>query len=68
LELGTWDFFGVWSLMFGVSIPGFLWSLVLGVSLGGGCGDAPADQNRRSEFPKFILRGYGSLLQSVYVL
>jgi hypothetical protein len=38
LELGTWDFFGVWSLVFGVSIPGFLWSLrlVLGVSLGGG--------------------------------
>src|SRR5258705_3750242 len=28
LELGTWDFFGVWSLVFGVSIPGFLWSLV----------------------------------------
>ena len=24
LELGTWDFFGVWSLVFGVSIPGFL--------------------------------------------
>jgi hypothetical protein len=31
LELGTWDFFGVWSLVFGVSIPGFLWSLVFGV-------------------------------------
>src|SRR6266567_1025535 len=30
MELGTWDFFGVWSLVFGVSIPGFLWSLVLG--------------------------------------
>src|SRR5882724_12033909 len=29
LELGTWDFFGVWSLVFGVSIPGFLWSLEL---------------------------------------
>ena len=28
LELGTWDFFGVWSLVFGVSIPGFLWSLL----------------------------------------
>src|SRR6266511_817163 len=28
LELGTWDFFGVWSLVFGVSIPGFLWCLV----------------------------------------
>src|SRR5213596_1854022 len=27
LELGTWDFFGVWSLVFGVSIPGLLWSL-----------------------------------------
>src|SRR5207245_11155463 len=27
LELGTWDFFGVWSLVFGVSIPGFLWRL-----------------------------------------
>jgi hypothetical protein len=23
LELGTWDFFGVWSLVFGVSIPVF---------------------------------------------
>src|SRR6266545_4047377 len=22
LELGTWDFFGVWSLVFGVSVPG----------------------------------------------
>src|SRR5207248_7652329 len=31
LELGTWDFFGVWSLVLGVSIPGFLWSLVLGI-------------------------------------
>ena len=31
LELGTWDFFGVWSLVFGVSIPGFLWSLVFGI-------------------------------------
>src|SRR6266853_5000992 len=30
LELGTWDFFGVWSLVFGVSIPGFLWSLGFG--------------------------------------
>ncbi len=31
LELGTWDFFGVWSLVFGVSIPGFLWSSVFGI-------------------------------------
>src|SRR6266478_6631057 len=30
LELGTWDFFGVWSLVFGVSIPELLWSLRLG--------------------------------------
>jgi hypothetical protein len=37
LELGTWDFFGVWILVFGVSIPELLWSLGLfGVSLGGG--------------------------------
>src|SRR5438477_9256193 len=31
LELGNWAFFGVWSLVFGVSIPGFLWSLVFGI-------------------------------------
>src|SRR5438128_3464141 len=31
LELGTWDFLGVWSLVFGVSIPGFFWSLVFGI-------------------------------------
>jgi hypothetical protein len=30
LELGTWDFFGVWSLVFGVSIPDLLWSLGFG--------------------------------------
>ena len=30
LELGAWDFFGVWSLVFGVSIAGFLWSLGFG--------------------------------------
>src|SRR6266511_4406156 len=30
LELGTWDFFGVWSLVFGVSIPELLWSLEFG--------------------------------------
>jgi len=35
LELGTWDFFGVWSLDFGVSIPELLWSLDFGVSLSG---------------------------------
>ena len=28
LEIGTWDFFGVWSLVFGVSIRRFLWFLV----------------------------------------
>jgi hypothetical protein len=39
LELGTWDFFGVWSLVFSVfrfrDFSG-AWGLVLGVSLGGG--------------------------------
>jgi hypothetical protein len=30
LELGTWDFFGVWSLVFGVSLPELLWSLGFG--------------------------------------
>src|SRR5436309_12762208 len=30
LELGTWRFFGVWSLVFGVSIPGFLCRLGFG--------------------------------------
>jgi hypothetical protein len=30
LELGVWSFSGVWSLVFGVSIPGFLWCLELG--------------------------------------
>src|SRR5216117_3075803 len=30
LELGTWDFFGVWSLVFGVSILDLLWSLGFG--------------------------------------
>src|SRR6185503_17078504 len=29
-RFGTWDFFGDWSLVFGVSIPGFLWSLGFG--------------------------------------
>jgi len=29
LELGTWDFFGGWSLVFGFSISGFPWSFEL---------------------------------------
>src|SRR5204863_9710851 len=32
LELGTWDLFGVGSLVFGVSIQGFIWRLGFGVS------------------------------------
>src|SRR6266487_4144305 len=29
-RFGAWSFFGVWTLVFGVSIPGFLWSLGFG--------------------------------------
>jgi hypothetical protein len=36
LELGTWDFFGVWSLVFRFRNFSGAWCLVLGVSLSGG--------------------------------
>ena len=43
-------------------------SSVLSLSVVFLTGDSTGNGDRRSEFPKFILRGYDSLLQSVCVV